>query len=199
MINESQEKDLICRSQQGDKQAFEQLVELHQQFIYTTAFYIVKNSDIAFDISQNTFLKAYRSISYFRFECKFSTWLYRICQNCGKDFFRREKRHGNCLSLSEYNQEEDYEGEHDMPDESISSSPEELLAQKETVRAVRLAIADLPKEFREIILLRDIEGYSYEAISEALNMEIGTVKSRLFRARQKLKALLEGSEKQPLL
>ena len=101
--------------------------------------------------------------------------------------------------MSEYNQEEDYEGEHDMPDESISSSPEELLAQKETVRAVRLAIADLPKEFREIILLRDIEGYSYEAISEALNMEIGTVKSRLFRARQKLKALLEVSEKQPLL
>lgn len=193
MQEQDAEHTLIRRSQNGDKSAFGELIELYQGFVYNTAFYMVKNSDDAFDLTQDTFFKAYKSISAFRFECKFSTWLYRICQNCARDFFRKQKKRQNDISLCDYDKEGDLV-ERDIADPSPAQDPEDSLLQKERARIVRDAILSLPREYREIIVLRDIEGYSYEDIAAALGTRLGTVKSRLFRAREKLKESLSGAE-----
>ena len=137
-------------------------------------------------MAQEAFLKAYSSLDSFRGDSKFSVWLYRIVSNVCLDYLRkRKKRPTVSLSMEDDDGEE---SELELPD--LSQSPEEQLEKKLTRDAVRRGLAQLPEDARQILLLREIQGLSYEEIGETLGLEPGTVKSRIFRARKKLCAFL---------
>ena len=144
------------------------------------------NVQDAEDLAQEAFLKAYRSLGAFRGESKFSVWLYRIVSNVCLDHLRRE---GRRPTVSLHTEDEDgEESEREIPDQRLS--PERLLEQKLTREAVQKGLRELPEEQRQILLLREIRGLSYEEIGEILSLEPGTVKSRIFRARKRLCAFL---------
>ena len=166
----------------GDGSAFEEIVRAYEKNVYNLALRMTASREDALDLSQEAFLKAYSSLHTFRGESKFSVWLYRIVSNTCLDFLRVRARR-NETSL----EREDEDGEtarREIPDESLS--PERLLERKLTRESVQRALMSLPEDQRKILLLREIEGLSYEEIARVLSLESGTVKSRIFRARRKL-------------
>lgn len=173
---------IIQRVKTGDVNAFELLVREYEKNVYNLALRMVKNPDDAADMTQEAFIKAYNSLSFFRGDSKFSVWLYRIVSNVCLDYLRSVSRHP-AVSLSVENDEGE-ETELDIPDES--QSPEELLERKLTRESVRRGLEVLPEDYRQILLLREIQGLSYDEIADILALELGTVKSRIFRARKKL-------------
>lgn len=183
------ENDLIAAAANGDSDAFGELVRAYEKKIYSFALGMLSNPDDAFDASQDTFMKAYRSIKYFEGKSSFYTWLYTICRNCCYDFLKlqnRNRRHN--ISLYEY--ESDEEGTViELPD--TDNQPEKLYEQKRVREIIFDAIDKLPQNHREIILLRDVNELSYEEIATAMCISEGTVKSRLSRARSRLQALLK--------
>lgn len=166
----------------GDVNAFETLVLSYEKNVYNLALRMVMNPEDASDMAQEAFIRAYNSLASFRGESKFSVWLYRIVSNVCLDFLRSRSRHPT-VSLSVENDEGE-ETELDIPDES--QSPEALLERRLTRDSVRRGLDALSEEYRQILLLREIQGLSYDEIAETLSMELGTVKSRIFRARKKL-------------
>ena len=140
----------------------------------------------ALDVSQETFLKAYRNLSAFRFESRFSAWLYRLAYNASMDFLRKN-RDNNVYSLSVESEDEE-DATLDIPDSA--PTPEESLVESDTRRAVREAVMKLSEDKREIIVMREFSGMSYGEIAVQLGIEEGTVKSRLSRARQSLAEIL---------
>ncbi len=185
-MTQEQELQLIRRVQAGETEAFEDLVRSHEKTVYNLALRMTGDPQDAEDMAQEAFLKAYRSLGEFRGESKFSVWLYRIVSNVCLDHLRRQSRRPT-VSLTA----EDEEGEQtqwDVPDESLS--PERLLEQKLMREAVQKGLNALPEEQRQILLLREIRGLSYEEIGRILDLEPGTVKSRIFRARKRLCAFL---------
>lgn len=185
-MTREQELTVIRRVQHGDVEAFELLVAAYEKNVFNVALQMTGNREDAQDMAQEAFIKAYSSLSSFRGDSRFSSWLYRIVANVCLDFKRRQSRRPSA-SLTV----EDDEGESvqlDIADES--QSPETLLEQKMTREAVREGLQQLPDEQRQILLLREIQGLSYEEIGEAMGLEAGTVKSRIFRARKKLCAFL---------
>lgn len=185
-MTREEELALVQRVQSGELDAFEDLVRAHEKTVYNLALRMTGNPQDAEDMAQEAFLKAYRSLPDFRGESKFSVWLYRIVSNVCLDHLRKQSRRP-ASSLTR----EDEDGEEqqlEVPDES--QSPERLLEQKLTREAVQRGLAELPGEQRQILLLREVRGMSYEEIAETLGLEAGTVKSRIFRARKKLSAFL---------
>ena len=140
------------------------------------------------DVAQNAFLKAWRSLPTFRGDCAFSTWLYRITVNCARDHSRMEARHPT-TSLSAAGDDEE-EMQIEIPVWEGDDVPESAMERRETIRLVRAAIRDLPEDMRTILVLRDMEELSYAEIADLLHLEVGTVKSRLNRARAALKTAL---------
>lgn len=183
---------LVKKAKRGDEAAFWVLVETYERFVYHTALRMLRvcggRAEDGEDVAQSAFLKAWRSISSFRGECAFSTWLYRITVNCARDHCRTEARHPT-TSLSAVG-DDDEEFAIDVPVTEGDEVPEDALDRKETVRLVRHAIQSLPEDMRTVILLRDIEELSYAEIADLLGLETGTVKSRLNRARMALKEAL---------
>lgn len=173
------------RASDGDDSAFEFLVRKYERLVSTCVYAVVGNTEDTMDISQETFLKVYKSLGSFKGDSEFSTWLYRIAKNTALDFVRR--RRINSVSMDSSGEES--EG-FDIPDESVAASPEKAVLQRERSQKLRRAIEGLSDEHREIIILRDINNYSYEEISQRLGIEAGTVKSRLFRAREALRKIL---------
>lgn len=175
----------------GDVSAYERLVRKYEKYVCTTVYSIVKNYDDSFDVAQEVFLKLYHNIASFKGESSFSSWLYRIAKNTALDFLRKEKNARNTVSL--YTEGADgEETERVIPDESVSANPEESAVRQEARDIIYSALDEISEGHRDIIVLRDIEGYSYEEIAQMLEIESGTVKSRLFRAREALrKKLLE--------
>ena len=185
-MNREQEAAIVRRVLDCDVNAFETLVREYEKNVYNIALRMVNNSEDASDMTQEAFIKAYNSLPNFRGDSKFSVWLYRIVSNVCLDFLRSKSRKPT-LSLSM----EDDDGEEtqlDIADES--QSPELLLERSLTRDAVRRGLDALPPDYRQILLLREIQGLSYDEISLALDLEVGTVKSRIFRARKKLCAFL---------
>lgn len=166
----------------GDVNAFEELVAAYEKNVYNLCLRMTSNPEDAADMTQEAFIKAFNSLGSFRGDSKFSVWIYRIASNVCLDHLRSRGRK-TAVSLSAENDEGE-EIELDVPDES--QSPELLLERSLTRDAVRRGLATLSPEFRQVLLLREIQGMSYEEISAALDLEIGTVKSRIFRARKKL-------------
>ena len=185
-MTREEELAIIRRVQKGDVNAFEALVRAYEKNVYTLALRMMGNAQDAEDMAQEAFLKAYNSLPGFRGDSRFSVWLYRIVSNVCLDQLRKKSKRPT-VSLSM----EDGDGEEtqlDLPD--TAQSPEEALEKKLTREAVRRGLAQLPEDARQILLLREIQGLSYEEIGEALGLEAGTVKSRIFRARKRLCAFL---------
>ena len=188
MILES-EDIIIKKAISGDDGAFETLVRTYESFVYNVAYQSLKSQDDAFDVSQEVFIKVYKSLGSFRGDCKFSTWIYRVTQNVVKDFLRSK---GNKLkTVSVYETDSDGE-EHQLEivDESTAADPIASFEKKERAALVREAISRLSEEQRAVIVLRDMEGYTYEEIAEMLFLDMGTVKSRINRGRNSIKKFL---------
>ena len=185
-MTREQEAQIVQRVLQGDVNAFEKLVLEYEKSVYAITQRMTGNAEDAADMTQETFIKAYNSLSSFRGDSKFSVWLYRIATNVCLDFLRSRSRKPT-VSLSV----EDDDGEEvelDIADES--QSPERLLERGLTRDAVRRGLNARSPEYRQILLLREIQGLSYEEIADVLTLEVGTVKSRIFRARKRLCAFL---------
>ncbi|HNY00733.1 MAG TPA: sigma-70 family RNA polymerase sigma factor [Oscillospiraceae bacterium] len=181
-----EENDAVRRVLDGDADAFSPLVEAYQKNVYNLALRMTGNPEDALDMAQEAFIRAYNSLSSFRGDSKFSVWLYRIVSNVCLDFLRARKGRA-AVSLSQTGPDgEDTALE--IPDER--ALPEAELERALTRDAVRRGLQALPDDQREILLLREIQGLSYEEIAAALSLEGGTVKSRIFRARKKLCAYL---------
>ena len=181
-MTREEEIRIVQKVIRGDVNAFEKLVLEYEKNVYNIALRMTGNSEDASDMTQEAFIKAYNSLQSFRGDSKFSVWLYRIATNVCLDFLRSRSRKPT-VSLSV----EDNEGEEvqlDVADES--QSPELLLDRQMTRESVRRGLETLSPEYRQILLLREIRGLSYDEISQALGLEVGTVKSRIFRARKKL-------------
>ena len=180
-----EEKELILRCQKGDEAAFESLIRLHEKKVYTLCRRMCRDEDDALEAAQDTFLAVWRGIGSFRADAAFSTWLYRLATNACLDLLRREKRHGGEVSL------DDPDAALDPPDPS--PLPEEAAERAETRRQVREALLALPDDYREVLLLRETEQLSYAEIAEITGLELGTVKSRISRARLALRNYLAAS------
>ena len=165
--------------------AFEELVKKYEKMIYNLALSKLGNRENAQDLAQECFLRAYKMLRTYRTDAAFSTWLYRICQNLIYDFFRANKnKKGAEVSL--YVQDAD--GEHrEREIADISAEPLDIVLREEQIREIRELISSLPDDLRDIIIMRDINNLSYREIAESLDIEIGTVKSRISRARERLK------------
>jgi RNA polymerase sigma-70 factor (ECF subfamily) len=185
-VTREEESRIVQKVLKGDVNAFEKLVLEYEKSVYNIALRMTGNSEDASDMTQEAFIKAYNSLQSFRGDSKFSVWLYRIATNVCLDFLRSRSRKPT-VSLSM----EDNDGEEvelDVADES--QSPELLLDRQMTRESVRRGLETLTPEYRQILLLREIQGLSYDEISQVLGLEVGTVKSRIFRARKKLCAFL---------
>ena len=185
-MTREQEAAVIQAVLAGDVNAYEALVKEYEKNVYNLALRMTGNSEDAADMAQEAFIKAYNSLTAFRGDSKFSVWLYRIVSNVCLDFLRSRSRK-QTVSLSTENDDGE-EVELDIADET--HSPEQLLDRSLTRDAVRRGLAALPPDHREILLLREIQGLSYEEIADVLGLEAGTVKSRIFRARKKLCSFL---------
>ena len=187
---------LVQRAQQGDKRAFEMLVIKYQRRIERLIARMVRDVDLVQDIAQESFIRAYRALPQFRGDSAFYTWLYRIAVNTAKKALGDLKRDPlvteSALAGAGDNDDETYRGERELSD---GATPESLLASKEIAETVNAAIEALSEDLRQAITLREIEGLSYEEIAEMMNCPIGTVRSRIFRAREaiavKLRPLLD--------
>jgi len=180
---------LIKKAKAGDKHAFEEIVVKYEKFIYNTIYFKIGNSDDAYDLTQEVFIKVFKNLENFKCESKLSAWLYKICINTCRDHVRKTKNQ-NHLSVSEY-EDSEYLGQYELKDSyNNDSDPQYSLERKESIMMVREAIKNLDEEHRDIVIMRDMLGMSYEDISEKMGIELGTVKSRLFRARQKIKEYL---------
>lgn len=195
MISKEKEKDLqqpqilsigddysiIRQFIDGDKSAFQVLVKRHKEKVRNIIYMTMNNSALVDDIAQEVFITVYKNLKHFRFESQFTTWLYRVTVNRCKDYLRRINVRKIFSPI-----EDGYEvSEYSTPAESNDIS-----------KIVMDAISKLPAKLRMPLILKDIEGFSYREISETLKCEMGTVKSRIFRGREKLKEILQPLEKE---
>ena len=183
-MTRDEEKLLIKKAQRGDTFAFEKLLSAHESFVYNLALRTLRSESDAEDAAQEVFIKAWTSLGSFRGDSKFSVWLYRICGNVCTDMLRKRK---DVISLSIDDGEG---GETELEIADPNPTPHELLEKKERSAALQKALDSLPEDYRKAILLRESGGMSYEEISSVLKIDIGTVKSRIFRARKKLCEIL---------
>ena len=175
---------LIDRVKQGDVKAFEMLVVKYQRRIERLIGRMVRDVDLVPDIAQETFIRAYRAIPQFRGESAFYTWLYRIAVNTAKKALGELKRDLLVTDASRASHDDEDETSRTENELTDGETPESLLASKEVAMTVNAAIDALSEDLRQAITLREIEGLSYEEIAELMNCPIGTVRSRIFRARE---------------
>jgi RNA polymerase sigma-70 factor (ECF subfamily) len=179
---------LVERVKRGDKAAFDLLVIKYQSRIINLVSRFVRNHSDAQDVTQDAFIKAYRALPNFRGESAFYTWLYRIAVNTAKNFLALQVSRRTADMEPDVSEMEQIDGSDTLKD---LATPEHLLLTKEIQDTVVRAIDDLPEDLRTAISLRELEGLSYEEIAEAMNCPIGTVRSRIFRAREAIDKVLE--------
>lgn len=181
---------LVERTVAGDQKAFELLVIKYERRIQRLIGRMVRDVDLVEDIAQETFIRAYRALAQFRGEAQFYTWLYRIAVNTAKKALMELKRNPT-VSENFFKSDDDDETSTLENELTSAETPESLLAGKEIAQMVNTAMEALPEELRQAITLREIEGLSYEEIAEAMNCPIGTVRSRIFRAREAISARIK--------
>jgi RNA polymerase sigma-70 factor (ECF subfamily) len=179
MSNESTDKELVKRVQKGDKGAFDLLVLKYEQKIVNLVMRYVRDPELALDISQEAFIKAYRALPRFRGESAFYTWLYRIAVNTAKNYLAAQRRRPMDIELDM--QDPDQYGLHAKLKET--DTPEGLTISQELQEVLERAIEALPDDLRTAIILRELDGMSYEEIAQTMDCPVGTVRSRIFRAR----------------
>ncbi len=183
---------LVDRAQHGDKKAFELLVLKYQRKLMRLISRLIRDQAEAEDVVQEAFIKAYRALPQFRGDSAFYTWLYRIGINTAKNYLVTQGRRAPTSTEADVEEAETFDDGDQLRD---INTPESMLATKQIAETVNLAMEVLPEELRTAITLREIEGLSYEDIAEAMHCPIGTVRSRIFRAREaiaeKLRPLLD--------
>ena len=171
----------------GDADAYEALVREYEKNVYNLALRMTGNTEDAYDMSQEAFLKAWRALSTYQFDAAFSTWLYRLTTNVCLDFLRKRNRQAHSSLTTEDENEEPRE--YSVPDPA--PGPEEQAVSSWQQEAVQAAMQQLPEDYRLVLQLRVVEDLPYEQIADVMGIPVGTVKSRLSRARLQLKKLLE--------
>ena len=178
---------LVERTVAGDQKAFELLVIKYQRRIQRLIGRMVRDVDLVEDIAQETFIRAYKALHQFRGDAQFYTWLYRIAVNTAKKSLMELKR-DLTVSESYFKSDDDDETKTSKNELIADETPETVFAAKEIATMVNLALSELPDDLRQAVTLREIEGLSYEEISVAMSCPIGTVRSRIFRAREAISA-----------
>ena len=179
---------LVERAAAGDHRAYELLVIKYQRRIERQIGRMVRDVDLVPDIAQETFIRAWRALHQFRGDAQFYTWLYRIAVNTAKKSLMELKRNPVVTETALHSADDDDETSRRENELTSESTPESELAAREIAAAVNAAMEALPEDLRTAVTLREIEGLSYEEIAEAMNCPIGTVRSRIFRAREAISA-----------
>ena len=175
------QEHIIARARRGDAHAFEQLVTAYRNQVFRLALRMCGNEADADEVAQEAFLSAWKGLPNFRGESRFSTWLYQLTTHAAIDLMRREKRQAAAEDIDEITAADD------------GPSPQQQVERTETQREIRSALMQLPEEYRQVLLLRFMQELSYEEIGRALKLPVGTVKSRLNRAKAQLKDILSRS------
>jgi RNA polymerase sigma-70 factor (ECF subfamily) len=188
-VNQQLDMELVVRVQNGDKQAFNLLVLRYQRRVLRLLSRMIRDQSELEDVAQEAFIKAYRALSQFRGDSAFYTWLYRIAVNTAKNHLMAYTRRPS----GSFESRVDEDGETFDATENLSdmNTPEALLASRQIAQTVNTAIEALPAELRTAIVLRELEGMSYDEIAEVMDCPIGTVRSRIFRAREAISVQLK--------
>jgi RNA polymerase sigma-70 factor (ECF subfamily) len=189
--SQKSDRDLVLACQHREPQAFEELVKRHQRTVYSLLYQLAPDWEDTSDLAQEVFIRVWRNINNLRNPASFRSWLTQIVTNLFYDELRKRPRRLPTVSMDEsINDDEEGEGAtRDIPDSSLL--PEEKALNKEVTEVIRQAMLRLPEQFRTAIVLREVEGLSYEEIAVITQTEMGTVKSRIARARTKLQELLK--------
>ena len=180
------EQELVARARAGDQSAFEQLVLDNQNKVYTLAFRMVNDREEAADLAQEAFLKAWQGLPSFHGDSSFSTWIYRLTTNLCIDHIRRQKRQQEIKPVTSIDDSENGLGE--VAD--WKQDPQRHVERQELHRTLARALQQLPDQQRQILVMRELSGLSYQEIGQALDLDLGTVKSRIARARKNLQKIL---------
>lgn len=179
------EQTLLLLARKGDQSAFGALMERYEKQVYHQALRLLSNPEDAADVTQEVFFKVWRALPSFQGDSSFSTWLYRLTDNAAIDLIRKEKKRRGDLSLND----EEYQWDSLLADPN--STPEREVEQRELHRAIAAGLANLSEDHRRVLVLREVNGLSYEQIGEILGLSAGTVKSRIARARLALAKLVK--------
>ncbi len=185
---ETSDADLVRRLQAGDEQAFNILVRRHQQRALNLAFQVLRDREDAAEVAQDAFVKVYRNINRFRAECAFTTWLHQIVMNLARNKYRWWKRRGKQAMISLDEPIDDPDGTRLRQLAVDPATPDNEVVRDEFACRISEAMNQLPVKFREVLVLRNVEELSYEEIGQLLGCSMGTVKSRIARAREALRA-----------
>lgn len=180
----NEESDLVRRAQEGDRDAFRELVQKYQRKVYSISYGMLKNNDDALDVSQEVFVKVFRYLEKFNHQSSFYTWLYRITVNMCIDHIRKNKRVRNVEYDDRISHSGDVEGDEHILPSTLGLNPDKVYGRKELREKMLEALDTLSEKHRVILIMREVDGMSYEEMAEALDISKGTVMSRLFHARK---------------
>ena len=189
---EVSDRELVARCRAGDEAAFDALVLRHRERAFNIAYPLLLNYEDATEVAQDAFVKVYRSIGGFRGDCEFTTWLYQIVVNLARNKRRWWMRRGKRTTVSMDCPVETRDGEMTAQVAAATDPPDAEVARAEFVKTLEERIANLPTRHREVLLLRNVEDMSYEKIAVVLDCSVGTVKSRIARAREALRQAMAG-------
>ncbi len=185
-----EDRGLIAKAQQGDAGAFRSLVERHQRRAFTVALSLVRDENDARELVQDAFLRVYKGLGSFQGSSSFFTWLYRIVTNLAIDLMRKPGRKRVDIDEARFAPDEATEAEFPLLSRLEGSDPADIIRRREIAARLHTALADLPPYHRGVVVMREIEGLSYEEMAQAMGVSKGTIMSRLFHARQKLQKAL---------
>lgn len=191
------EHSIIKKAMKGNIDAFEKIVYLYEKKIYNIAYAMFKNEQDSYDLSQEVFIKLYKNLNSFKFDSSFGTWVHRITVNtCIDEYRKRKKKNKYSYSLDDPILTENNSIERQLEDKAMT--PEEQILQIEYINDLRDAIFSLKEDHKTIIILKDMQGLTYEEISKVLDCSVGTVKSRISRARDALKKIISSKTEQKI-
>ena len=186
------DRELVAQLQGGAETAFDELVLRHQQRAINVAFQLLRDHEDAREVAQDAFVKVYRNIGEFRGECEFTTWLHQIVVNLARNMHRWWHRRGKETTVSLDCPAETVDGEVTRQVAGGAEAPDAAAAKAEFVESISATMALLPAKFREVLVLRNVENLSYEEIAVAVGCSVGTVKSRIARARDQMRVAMAG-------